>query len=260
MVDFEPLSATRHGGKRWRPSTDYGFARNQSVIAVTAAEMMRAAPALPIAFQFRGEKVLPVAILGVQPDCNLMVAADGRWLGSYIPAALRAYPFLLKNVEGGKQVLCIDSSATCLSEGPGGTPLFAADGKLSPALDEMLRFLTMTQKSRQLTLLAGTALAKHELLKPWPIRVPTAEGEQAIDGFFQIDEAALGKLDGDAMIQLRDVGALTIAYCQLISMQHIGLLGQLAEARAKATVPDANSTSSVLDALSQGGTLKLHGF
>lgn len=260
MPAYEPLSATRHSGKRWQPNADYGFARSQSVVAVTAAEMMRAAAALPIAFQLRKDTLLPVALLGIEPDCNLMVSATGKWLGGYLPAVLRAYPFLLKSLEDGKQVLCIDESAASLNDGPDGRPLLTEDGKPSAAVEEVLRFLSLTWKSRQLAIQACAALRQHALLKPWPIKVATANGDKAIEGFFQIDEEALAALGGEALAALRDAGALAVAYCQLISMQHIGLLGQLANSQRTSPAREAADEVSILDTLSQGGTLKLHGF
>lgn len=260
MPDYQPISASRHAGKYWRPAADYGFARGQAVVVVGAAEMARAVLSLPIAFQRRNDRVLPVAVLGLNPECNLMVAENGKWLGGYLPAALRAYPFMLRSMEDGKQVLCIDESADCLVSDPDGRPLFGDEGKPSTALEEVLRFLSLAKKSRQLADQASASLLRHGLLKPWTIRVATRDGEKALDGLLQIDEAALGTLNGDALVDLRDAGALALAYCQLISIQHIALLAPLYDAQATKVPAPADSGHSLLDSLSQGGTLNLQGF
>ncbi len=75
---------------------------------------------------------------------------------------------------------------------------------------------------------------KHQLIQPWPIKLQTTAGEQAVEGLFRIDEAALNQLPAEALIELRNTGALLCAYCQLLSMQHLQTLGQLAAARAQA--------------------------
>ncbi len=67
-----------------------------------------------------------------------------------------------------------------------------------------------------------------------------------MEGLFRIDEAALNQLPAEAPIELRNTGALLCAYCQLLSIQHLQTLGQLAaahaqaEAKAQASLPTQN--------------------
>ena len=89
-------------------------------------------------------------------------------------------------------------------------------------------------QSRLATAAACAALHRHGLIRPWPITVKTEAGEQSVAGLHQIDEAALAQLPGDALQELARAGALAVAYCQLLSMQHLPALGQLAQARAQA--------------------------
>ena len=58
------------------------------------------------------------------------------------------------------------------------------------------------------------------------------QGGQKVEGLFRIDEAALNGLDADALIEVRNAGGLTMAYCQLLSMQHMSILGTLAQTHA----------------------------
>ena len=52
----------------------------------------------------------------------------------------------------------------------------------------------------------------------------------------------MNQLPAEALATLRDEAALTVAYCQLLSMQHLQTLGQLAQAhdQAKAKAQAAN--------------------
>jgi hypothetical protein len=77
-------------------------------------------------------------------------------------------------------------------------------------------------------------LQKHQLIQHWPIKLQTTAGEQAVEGLFRIDETALNQLPAEALLELRNTGALLCAYCQLLSMQHLQTFGQLAAAHAQA--------------------------
>ena len=77
---------------------------------------------------------------------------------------------------------------------------------------------------------------------------------------FQIDEAALNALPDEAFLELRRAGALLIAYGQLLSMQHLPLLGQLADAHAKAAAPLPTQGKDIdLSFLSEGEMFKFDG-
>jgi len=83
--------------------------------------------------------------------------------------------------------------------------------------------------------------------------------EQAVEGLFRIDEAALNQLPADAFMELRDSGALVLAYCQLLSMQHLPVLGQLAQLHAqaeqKAALPTTPGGELNLEYLNNSGTI-----
>ena len=77
-----------------------------------------------------------------------------------------------------------------------------------------------------------------------------------IAGLYRVDEAVLNTLTGDALVELRDIGALQAAYCQLLSMQHLPRLGELVQTQAKAGMPSTPSGELDLEFLNQGGTIK----
>ena len=68
-------------------------------------------------------------------------------------------------------------------------------------------------------------------------------------------------MSADALKALQQAGALPMIYCQLLSMQHLPLLGQLAEAHRKAAQPLPTTPKGELDLsfLSTDGAFKFGG-
>ena len=91
-----------------------------------------------------------------------------------------------------------------------------------------MELLQQIEQSRWHTDLAVAALAEARLIQPWPLTVKHGNQQVAVNGLHRIDEAALNALDGDTFLKLRKSSSLVLAYAQLISMQNIGVFGQLA--------------------------------
>ena len=235
MPNFQAISIKRHGNLRWKRYANYTFAAADSIVPLVAAELPKAVTALPIAFVEQGEGYFPAAVLGLRPGNNVFVSPDWRWIGQYIPAAFRSYPFRLVSTQDGQQMLCINEDSGLVTEAPSGEPFFTADGQPTQATLDILNFLTYIEQNRAITEKACAVLQKHKLIRPWLITVKNDVGENQIAGLFQIDEAALNNLSAEAFLELRQSGALPIAYCQLLSMQHLPLLGQLTDAQSKAS-------------------------
>ena len=245
--NYQAITYERHGEQRWQRPSSYAFAANDALVPLSAAELPKAVLSLPLAFIEQAGAFVPVAVLGLQPGSNLFVAPDGRWTGQYIPAAFRSYPFRLASTDDGQQVLCIDEDSALVTSGPdishrpGGKCFFDNDGQPAPAVRDAFNFLNQIEQSRLATAAACAALHRHGLIRPWPITVKTDAGEQQVAGLHQIDESALGQLPGDALHELAQAGALALAYCQLLSMQHLPALSALAHARAQAAQEQAKA-------------------
>ena len=96
--DVVPLSRERH--KDWYVDLAQGFhfTAGTNSVYVAGTEFPMVAREYPIVFaKDAGEKLVPVAMLGLRPNQNLMVADDGTWRASYVPAYVRRYPFILAN-------------------------------------------------------------------------------------------------------------------------------------------------------------------
>lgn len=256
MPTFHAIAQSTHADKRWKRYTSYAFAAKEALTPLVAQELPRAVLHLPIAFVRQDEQFMPVAMLGIQPGQNLFVAPDGRWLCGYTPAAYRAHPFALANLPDGQQVLAFDADSGLLTEAEG-EAFYDSEGRPAQAVQDILAFLTQVQANRAQTLHTCKALAEHSLIQPWPIAVQTEAGERQVDGLYRIDEAALNALPAESLKALQQAGALPMVYCQLLSMQHLPLLGQLAQAHRKAAQPLPVAPNGELDLsfLSNNGTL-----
>jgi len=71
--------------------------------------------------------------------------------------------------------------------------------------------------------------------------------ERRVHGLHSIAEAKLKALGAEALHRLHQAGALPLIYCQLLSMQHLPLLGKLAQAHAKAKAQAQAQANAPLD-------------
>ena len=234
---MHPVSLSRHGALRWRRYSSYQWAAGQNLVPIFAPELAAAAVQLPIAFVQKDEAVVPVAVLGLEPGVNLFVGADGRWIGGYTPAALRMRPFALLPAADGKRVLCVDEVAGEVGElqgVPDTEPFFTPAGDLAPAVAQVMAFVSQIEDAKAYTATAATAIKNHGLLAPWSIKIETDEGPRQVEGLLRVDETALAAVSDESFLDLRRTNALPLLYAQLLSSQHIALLGLLARARAAA--------------------------
>jgi hypothetical protein len=103
--DVAPLSKEAHGDWSLQMEGGYGFTRHLSAAPLVLREMSAAAREYPIVFAREGDGIKPFAILGLKKGENLFVQEDGRWGGSYVPALLRQYPFVIGRVKDSDQAL-----------------------------------------------------------------------------------------------------------------------------------------------------------
>ena len=218
-----------HSNQHWRRPPNHLFAAQQSLLPLVVSELPVDTMNFPIAFVPQGDSFVPMAVLGVKSAENLFVAPNGTWLAPYVPAAIRCYPFHLASGENGEKVLCIDADSGLLGDSG---ESFLQNGEPTQTLRDIINHLTQAEQARLATVKACAALQAHNLIVPWPIAVQGEQGKQQIEGLFKIDEAALNQLPGVALADLMLAGAMPLAYCQMLSTQHLRKLGELAQLRA----------------------------
>ncbi|WP_313399585.1 SapC family protein [Stenotrophomonas sp.] len=212
---------------------DFRFAAGLNSVPVACVEFARAARDYPIVFAGNSaDSVVPAALLGLRSGQNLMVDAEGRWAeGSYIPAFLRRYPFVLaeRDAEGSDFTVCLDAAFEGLRDGgEEGTALFDEQGNDSALLTNAMEFLQEYQVHLTRTRSLASALVTHDLLVSKQVNVQTAAGETfSLDGFFVVDEQKLRELKGKALQDLAKSGDLGWIYAHLLSLGNVEWLSRV---------------------------------
>jgi SapC len=229
LTKFVPINTSCHTGKAWRRFQSYGFASAQDVIPLAGAEFGKAAAAMPIAFVQQSGGYVPVAVMSPIAGRNFFIGPAGQWLGTYVPAALRCYPFRLLGLEGSEgSFLCIDEDSGLVVDANGtAEDFFDADGNPSPVIKAVRDFVWEIERNRTLTDRAVAAIAETGLIQPWPLSVKVGEQTTPLNGIFRIDEAAMNTLDDADFLKLRKFGSLPLAYMQLLSMSQVSVFEQL---------------------------------
>lgn len=229
MPKFVVISRERHGAKRLRAHENFAFLAGEALAPIVNAELQAVALSMPMGFAEQSGRYSLVAVMSFIPGRNLFVGPENQWLGKYIPAVYRGYPFRLLRQEGTEDfVLSIDEESRLIVDADEtGEAFYDSEGKPSVSVQAMTNFLEGVERSRTATDLAIAALAKAGVICPWDIRIKTGDGEKPVSGLHRIDEAALNALGDDAFLQLRKASAFPIAYAQLISMGQTAALERL---------------------------------
>lgn len=141
------LNRERHADLRLKPANgDCSFARDSHFVPLAGTEFYQAAADYPIVFAGDEGEPTPVALLGLREGDNAFVNADGRWRsGTYVPAFVRRYPFVLArgdDSDSDNLTVCVDESYAGFTREAGeGEALFDAEGNQSEMLQRSVEFL-----------------------------------------------------------------------------------------------------------------------
>jgi hypothetical protein len=252
MTELAAISPERHGQKVWKHVSGYAFAATDTAIPLVGVELSKVAPAMPIGFIKQEGGYQLVAITSLQPGTNLYVAPDGEWLGAYIPAALRAYPFKLGQQESAENlILCInEASGLVVDNTEYGNAFFDDQDEPTQGIKDILNLLTEVEANRAVTQRTVNALADAGVITPWAINLKQGEKVVPVEGLFQVDEAALNKLDDEDFLTVRKAGGLSVAYAQLLSINQLAVLERLGEIQGQILEQTANSEAANLTGFS----------
>ena len=239
-----PVSAARHGGHSLAPAPDFAFSAEINAVPLMAVEFLRAANEYAIVFTQAGDEVVPAVVLGVRGNQNLYLSADKKWQADYIPAFIRRYPFVFSSSADGQTLtLCLDESHPGVNRDGLGERLFADDGKPTPYVERVLKFLQEYQSHFERTRAFCKRVKELGLIEPMQAQVTTPKGEKlTLNGFLSVNRDKLRALDGAALAQLAKTDELELLYLQLHSMRNFNevkdrLIGTLKEDLPPASAP-----------------------
>ena len=212
-----PLDRARDGKMKLSRPTSFKFAAKTNAIPLLIDEFSMAAAFYPIVFA-DGPIPVPAAVVGLKNDNNLFVRADGAWIpGTYLPAYVRRYPFILMDDPSNKQfVLCIDEKSELLKE-EGEFALFDGD-QPSAFTKSAMDFCAALRQQGDATDAFVKALKEHELLVSNNAEISAPDGTKfQLSGFLIIDPKKFDALPDSVVLQWRKKGWLGLIYAQLLS-------------------------------------------
>ncbi len=218
---------------------DFRFAGDTNSVIVAGIEFTEAAREYPIVFAQVGEKVVPVALLGMRNAENLFVDEQGDWTARYIPAFVRRYPFVLAEAgDSGQRVVCVDEVYPGFGQ-TDGELLFDDEGEATPVLKQAIDFLEEYQRQYLRTEAFVKRLQNNDLLMALNAKVEMKGGQQfALTGLLAVDEKKLLALSDEKALELYRSGELAWIYCHLMSLGTMGSMVDRVAKRVPQTEPE----------------------
>lgn len=230
----EALDKTTHAGLRLSPTNSFAFAADLTVAPLAGMEIRQAASCYPIVFLPAGSgPVLPHALLGLKGRNTYLNAAQ-QWTATYIPAALRKYPFALAEVgESGNFVLVVDTAASQIQKEKGDL-LISEDGEFTDLTKTAGEFVTRLRTQMEVTAAALAELDAAGILVDKTLTIQEDGKTSMIGGFRTADLDKLAAQDDATLAKWARNGVLQIVYAHLDSLQHLRGLAA-AESRPETT-------------------------
>lgn len=214
------LQKERHAGAGLRQQTDFGFARAHNSVVITSAEIIEAARTYPIVFSLEATPK-PVAILGLDKE-NRFLDSTYRWdTQSYIPLAIRKYPFGLTFLQENNQfALCVDeASEHYMAEHPDRP--FYIDGEASELCDEALTLCGAFQQQYAQTEQFGRYLEAADLLDARRIEITHQDGKtRQLEGFNILNPTKWERFAATNIGEWQQKGFAQLVFAILASQQN----------------------------------------
>lgn len=220
------LNSEAHQNLKFTPVSNYKHAENMGSALLLGHEFMMVAKEYPIVFvKDAQDNWDSVALLSLKSDTNLFVGQNGEWLGQYVPAVFRRYPFILTQAEGQEDYsVCYDEASGCFNE-KSGNPLFTQKGEQTDTLKNVLTFLNEFQSNYQTTQSFIAKLKELDLLKNIEGTFSIKDGEKfTLTGMWVIDEPKLAELDEKTVAELFKSGFLAWMQFHVMSLSNLSPL------------------------------------
>lgn len=232
MPQWTIISRQQHASVRYQARQGYSHASEQIITPVLLTELPKLISQYMLGFVLNGDQFQAVALLGFEQGQNLYVNHDGRWIGDYVPANVRGYPFALAPDNQNQLVLCIDAAK--LLEDESGQALFDGAGEPAEPVTKTLEFLHQCDADRKRTQAAVDVLQRSGVVQPWDLEFSRGEGEEPlrVQGLYRIDEKALNTLDAETYGKLQGA-PMALVYAHLYTVQQQRQLIERARYRSR---------------------------
>ncbi len=240
------LNRELHRSKKIKSSDNFFFASKVNSLYLAGVEFTQACKEYPIVFtKVAGEKIAPIAMLGLRENENLFVGTDGQWGASYIPAFVRRYPFVLVQFQGQQMGVCIDEGYKGFNAVEGDN-LFDGQGNASEFLQNALDFLNRYQVEYLRTDRFCQRLKDLGLLMEMNAKADLFDGSSlTVNGLMVVDERKLLQLPDKDTLDIFRSGEIGWIYAHLVSLSNMNSLvdKMAATKRAQPTVANLKAPS-----------------
>lgn len=218
-----PLSSEQHARLHIDAAAGYDFAREATAVLLTTVEFSKASREYPIVFLEDGDKVNPVALLGLPGGQNQYLTKDGKWNAAYIPAYVRRYPFIPgSGVAENELVLCIDEDAPNVNT-EHGAALFN-EGEHSPFLKGYISLIDDYQVQVKRTEGFSSRLHELKLLVPMKADLKLNDVTNSLTGFMVVAPDRLKALRPAQQSELVKSDDMASIYAHLSSIENFNRL------------------------------------
>jgi hypothetical protein len=218
------LRSEQHREAGIMPPKSFAFARSAAAMPLCLSEFAVAQRHYPIAFVEDETAAMPMALLALEQDQNLFVEGDGTWsAGTYVPAYVRRYPFIvLESPDKTQHMLMVDQASdryiTKAGNAKDAVRLFDEQGEPTPAAREAITFCEAYFADHTATMAFGKALKEAKVLTPSRANITFPDGKpHTVNGFSSVDEKALRELPAETVALWHKRGWLDLITLHLAS-------------------------------------------
>ncbi|HYC03823.1 MAG TPA: SapC family protein [Azospirillaceae bacterium] len=230
-----PVEIERHREWKVKQRRSFAYAAGTNAVPVVADEFPALQAHYPLVFT-SGDQPTVVALMGLRPNENLFIEADGSWKkGHPIPAYVRRYPFVLMETENrDRLILCVEEDPAVVGT-DGEFPLFDGD-KASDAGNDALNFCGMFNQSAQATTVFCQELKAAGLLVEQRADLVLPDQRRVtLSGFSIVDEKKFNELPDEKWLEWRKRGYIGLVYAHMLSLGRWNVLTDLAADRGQET-------------------------
>lgn len=220
------LRFEEHRNKALKPENGFGFSAGANAVPLLVGEFVQAARFFPIVFS-SAALARPMAVLGLKEGQNLFPARTGFWkAGTYIPAYLRRYPFIVTDfTDQNGQLLAIDAASdrfTDIGLSDDAEPFLDEKGGPSRMTAEAMAFCNAFHQDHLRGEKFGAALLDQGLLVHRHANMKFPDNSRyTLDGFQVVDEEKFRSLsDPDLLLDWHQKGWLAAITLHLASMNN----------------------------------------
>jgi len=232
--DVAPVDAKKHADLKLSLAENFSFAKTAHAVPVVGGEFSNAMREYAIVFAQTGENVFAATVmLGMKPEQNLFVGADGKWSAQYIPFFVRRFPFVTVEGENNDAVLCVEQGALAEVRREGDANAFE-NGQATQPMQEFAQLMFQSRDDANRTTAFINELSKQGLLRQVSASADLPNGEKvSMDGMWVVDEEKLRALPADVTAAWVKDGRMALIYAHLFSLVNLqGLVEKLQQQTA----------------------------